>query len=192
MNRVDALFGDEAMGYTAPVAKGAALGYPEQQHSGFTDLLGFREKMGGMSLEDKRYLQMGGAMPGAPMKEEPRQSRVNRLNYMGKMTLPQSNMFNGDSNAKSIGNLGTEQRGEMPRGLQTPQSKATMSRVFGLSGILPGQETAPPAPRKQSGGRRRTIKKSRKSRKSRSRRTQKSLINLRVTGRIQMKQRHRQ
>jgi hypothetical protein len=61
MNRGTAeLFSDEAMGYTAPVAKGAALGYPEQQHGGFTDLLGARQEMGHDSLEEQRYLQMGG------------------------------------------------------------------------------------------------------------------------------------
>ena len=111
MNRVDALFGDEAMGYTAPVAKGAALGYPEQQHGGFTDLLGAREEMGRASLEELRYLQMGGG----------------RKTHMG--------------------------------GRKMRKSRKT-----------------------QSGGRRRTTTKQ----------GRKPFLNLRVTGQIRMKQRHRQ
>ena len=107
------------MGYTAPVAKGAPLGYPEQQHGGFTDLLGFREEMGHSSLEEQRYLQMGGA----------RKSRKTR-------------------------------RG----GRKTRRGGHKMCKS-----------------RKSQRGGRRTTKQGRKP-----------FLNLRVTGRIQMKQRHRQ
>jgi hypothetical protein len=133
MSRVDELFGDDTMGYTAPVAKGAPLGYPEQQHGGFTDLLGFREEMGHSSLEEQRYLQMGGARKSRKTRRGGRKThRGGRKTHRG--------------------------------GRKTRRGGHKMCKS-----------------RKSQRGGRRTTKQGRKP-----------FLNLRVTGRIQMKQRHRQ
>jgi hypothetical protein len=62
MSAAERLFGNEVIGYGEPVARGAALGYPEQQHGGFTDLLDgtMRAEMdgryiGGEALSDARW-----------------------------------------------------------------------------------------------------------------------------------------
>ncbi len=83
MSRVDELFGADRIGYGEPVARGAALGYPEQQHGGFTDLLGFREEMGGTSLEEQRYLQMGGARKSRKTRRGGRNMRKSRKTQRG-------------------------------------------------------------------------------------------------------------
>jgi len=151
MNRTAELFGDEAMGYTAPVAKGAALGYPEQQHGGFTDLLGARQEMGRMSLEEQRYLQMGGAIPDAPIKHNPRGSRTQNPNT-GMMLAAQGNLFEEYGNVKQVTNVGPINWTEAPRGVPKTPEKG-LGPAFGNVGRLPGEEKkAPSAPMKLNFG----------------------------------------
>lgn len=188
MNRAAELFSDDVMGYTARSARGAALGYPEQA-GGVTDLLGAREEIGANSLEDQRYLMRGGGnVPGAPMKNMHTVSRVSGLSKNDMYGLPQNgrNMFNNVGPVTTVTNVGPINWSEYSRRVPMTPKKGLGSGL-GNAGMLPGEEKpVPGAPKKLQFGGRRSRRRSRRSR------TSKSFLNIRVTGRIRMKQRHRQ
>ncbi len=200
MSRAEKLFGDEAMGYTAPVAKGAALGYAEQV-GGVSDLLGFRADMGADSLEDQRYVMRGGGgIPGAPMKApnpNPGLTASNPQRLWG--TAANLRKIGADENAIVVKHVGEINWGEGPYGVpKTPQKG--LGPGIGNLGMLPGEgPKAPGAPVKIRqplfGGARRT-KKSKNTRTSHKKRKAgskaRNTFRIRFTGQIRMKQRHRQ
>ncbi len=204
MSTAEKLFGDEAMGYTARNARGAALGYPEQV-GGVTDLLDgtMRSELGAESLEEQRYLMRGGGnAPGAPKKETPTAPRTKKEDTELMLTVRELN-YKPDENVVPVDISGKPPIGDPIKGLTTP----VKPHEFGIVGMLPGgQKSAPGAPQKvskrlnfvgeQKGGVRKTRRGGRRTQRGGRRRTTKrgtkSFLNIRVTGRIRMKQRHRQ
>lgn len=191
MNRAAELFSNEAMGYSDPVPQ---LGGWSLNGYRVTDSLlpGMKEDLARMS-GGARVTQRGGNAPGAPMKMNPTESRVAGLSNMDKMLLPQNgrNMFNNVGTVQPVTNVGPINWREYPMGAPMTPKKGLGSGL-GNAGMLPGeQKPVPGAPKKlQFGGGRKSRKGGRKTRKGH--RTAKSFLNIRVTGRIRMKQRHRQ
>ncbi len=188
MNRAE-LFSDKAMGYSDQMPQ---LGGWSFNGYRVTDSLlpGMKEDLARMS-GGARKAQRGGNAPGAPMKKNPTESRTagNSIELWGTV---QTLNYKQPEEVKEVGNLGKFNGGEYQSGVQVTPKKG-LGPGLGNAGMLPGEEKpAPGAPKKklQFGGSRKTRKGGRKTRKGR--RAIKSFLNIRVTGRIRMKQRHRQ
>jgi hypothetical protein len=160
MSAAERLFGNEVIGYGEPVARGAALGYPEQ-HGGFTDLLDgtMRAEMGDATLEEQRYLMRGGARGNplwAPMKPLASTSRTNEnpeefwnistgdLPY----TFPKKDKDEGEVEVEEVEKVNIKEPpavGDPRRGFVTPQKGLP---GFGNYGLLPGEKKpeVPPGP----------------------------------------------